>query len=136
MPFQTETSQTETPHPDTVSPGSLRVARRFLIDFLADPSLPDSLLSLCDEVCARFQNIESHLKSIHSGVAPSSRPIVDHAIALLSNALKCADTPPAFIRYIHQNAEDLGVTRRDLIDHQLWTSSPKQVFLNPHVSSQ
>lgn len=136
MPSQTETSQTETPHPDTVSPGSLRVARRFLIDILAVPSLPDSLLSLCDEACARFQNIESHLKSIHSGVAPSSRPIVDHAIALLSNALKCADTPPAFIRYIHQNAEDLGVTRRDLIDHQLWASSPKQVFLNPHVSSQ
>lgn len=134
MPFPTETSQTETP--DTVSPGSLRVARRFLIDFLTDPSLPDSLLSLCDEACARFQNIESHLKSIHTDVAPSSRPIVDHAIALLANALKCADKPPAFIRYIHQNAEDLGVTRRDLIDHQLWASSPKQVFLNPHVSSQ
>lgn len=113
-------SQPETSHPDTVSPGSLRVARRFLIDFLADPSLPDSLLPLCDEVCARFQNIESHLKSIHTDVATSSRPIVDHAIALLAHALKCADTPPAFIRYIHQNAEDLGVTRRDLIDHQLW----------------
>lgn len=113
-------NQTEQPNANFVSAGSLRVARRFLADFFDDPSLPQSPVELCREACDRFRELERHYKAVRAESSHDVVSIVDHVVELCSNAVKCVDNPKNFIRYIHENAEDLGVTRRDLIDHALW----------------
>lgn len=121
--LQNETGQ---PNADFVSAGSLRVARRFLADFFGDQSLPESPVELCRESCDRFRKLAWHYKAIRAESSHDVVSIVDHVVELCSNAVKCVDNPMDFIRYIHKNAEDLGVTRRDLIDNALWRAFARE----------
>lgn len=103
-----------------VSAGSLRVAHRFLAEFFGDSDLPRASDLLCNESCKRFRALEQYHESIRNCAENETRPILIHAVELWRRALRHAGAPADFISFIHQTAEDLGVTRQDCIRRRIW----------------
>lgn len=103
-----------------VSPGSLRVAHRFLAEFFDDGDLPLAPELLCSESCERFRALEQYHESIRNNAENEMRPVLIHAIELWRRALRHPGAPADFISFIHQTAEDLGVTRQDCIRRRIW----------------
>lgn len=107
----------------TVSPGALRVARRFLIRFFDNANFPEDPDGFVLEAVNAFQALAHHLEC-HLDKAPKQAvPIIVHALERIRTCLSLKSHQGDFVRFIHQNAEDLGVLRADLVKFQIFPPS-------------